>query len=517
MPGGTADAAGEVISYAITVANTGNTALTDITVTDPSVSDLAAVLNGAFNIGDTNSDGQLSAGETWQYTASYTVTQGDIDSDAGGDGIISNTATADSAQTDPASAAAAIAVDRRPAVALVKTADVTSVDAVGDVINYTILVQNTGNTTLTLPVVNDTQVNIVTPVVNFSTPILGPPLLAPVLDGDYNVGDTNQNGFEDPGETFDFFIVGDDNDNGIEDPGETFLLTNVGDTNQNGTPDAGETFEFYNAGDANQNGVEDDGETFQFIVSHEVAGVDANNDGLNDGDVNFDAVLNIGETWQYALSYTVTQADIDNGGVVDPLLTHDNTATVTTAESASDDDTVSVGIVQDPHVTLAKTASVPGGTADAAGEVIDYAITIANDGNMTLTDPEVSDPFVSDLSEVLSGGFNAGDADQDGNLDIGETWQYQASHTVTQAEIDAGGSISNTASVTTAQSVSSEDTASVSIEQDPHVTLAKTASISRRNRGCSRRGDRLFDHHHKRRQHDADQSRGQRPVRQRSQ
>ena len=79
VPGGTANVAGEVISYAITVANVGNTNLTGITVTDPSVSNLAAVLSGGFNIGDTNHDNQLSAGETWQYTASHTVTQDDID------------------------------------------------------------------------------------------------------------------------------------------------------------------------------------------------------------------------------------------------------------------------------------------------------------------------------------------------------------------------------------------------------------------------------------------------------
>ena len=102
VPGDTANVVGEVISYAITVANVGNTALTGITVTDPSVSNLAAVdanFDG-FNDGDANHDNQLSAGETWQYTASHTVTQSDLDTNGGGDGTIDNTVTADSAQTD---------------------------------------------------------------------------------------------------------------------------------------------------------------------------------------------------------------------------------------------------------------------------------------------------------------------------------------------------------------------------------------------------------------------------------
>ena len=481
VPGGTADTAGEVISYSITVSNTGNTALSGITVSDPSVSDLAAVQSGGFNVGDTNLDGLLSTGETWLYTASHTVTQGDLDGNGNGNGLISNTVTADSIETAPISATAAVSVDQRPEVVLTKIADVSSVDAAGDVINYAITVHNTGNVTLSNVIVEDSQVNIVTPIVDPDAPILGPEWLGQVLNGDYNVGDTNQNGIEDPGETFEFRNVGDTNLNGIQDPGETFLLTNVGDTNQNGFQDDGETFQFYNAGDTNHNGVEDDGETFQFSVSHAATAVDANNDTFNDGDINFNNVLDVGETWQYTVAYTVTQDDIDNGGVVDPDLTHDNTATVTTAQAAGDEASVSVDIEQNPHVTLTKTADVS--SVDAAGDVINYAITIENDGNMTLTDPVVSDPSVSNLAAVMSGGFNAGDADTDGKLDVGETWQYTASHTVTQADIDNGGVVDpdltrdNTATVTTAQGAGDDDSASVAIDQNPHVTLEKTASV----------------------------------------
>jgi uncharacterized repeat protein (TIGR01451 family) len=268
VAGGTADVAGEVINYDISVSNTGNQALTGITVTDPSVSNLAAVLNAGFNIGDTNLDNQLSAGETWHYTASHVVTQDDIDFDGNGTGAINNTATADSNETGPVTASASVAIDRHPGVALTKTPDVTTVDAAGDVINYIITFSNTGNTTLNNPHVDDSQVTIVTPVLDISAPILGPELLAQILNGDYNVGDTNQNGVQDPGETFQFANAGDTNQNHVQDPGETFLFTNVGDTNQNGSEDTGETFQFYNAGDTNHNGVEDPGETFQFSIDH---------------------------------------------------------------------------------------------------------------------------------------------------------------------------------------------------------------------------------------------------------
>src|SRR4029453_9194215 len=96
---------------------------------------------------------------------------------------------------------------------------------------------------------------------------------------------------------------------------------------------------------------------------------------------------------------------------------------------------------------IAKTADVA--SVDAAGDVINYAITVHNNGNMTLTNLVVSDPSVSDLAGVDANNdpFNDGDTNHDGKLGLGETWQYTASHTVPQAEIEAGGTVANTARV----------------------------------------------------------------------
>jgi|GEM_PF-4846210 len=473
VAGGTANVVGEVISYNIAVANVGNTNLTGLTVTDPSVSNLAGVLSGGFNIGDINNDNQLSTGETWQYTASHTVTQDDLNTLGGGDGQIDNTVTADTAQTTPVSATASVVVESGASLDLTKTANVSSVDAAGDVIAYTITVTNDGNTTLTGPVVEDSNVNIVTPIYDLNAPVLGDPLVGQVLVGDYNAGDTNQNGVQDPGETFQYQIVGDENNNGVQDPGEFFVFTNAGDTNQNSQIDPGETFQYYNAGDTDQDGEEDPGETFQFNVSHAATYVS--------GDTNNDGALDVGETWTYSVTYTLTQDDIDNGGVVNPSLTHDNTAAATTSQGASDSGSVSVSVVQDPRVSLVKTATVPGGTA-TAGEVISYTIDVSNAGNMTLTSVNVIDPSVSNLTYV------SGDADGDNKLDLTEIWHYTASHTVTQDDIDNGGVVNpalaytNTASVTTAQGgadadANDSDSESVPIVQDPRVSLTKSASV----------------------------------------
>src|SRR6185369_8700615 len=121
-----------------------------------------------------------------------------------------------------------------------------------------------------------------------------------------------------------------------------------------------------------------------------------------------------------------TQDEIDNGGVVNPALKINNTATADTAQTSPQSASAAVAVLQLPHVTLDKVATVPGGTADVANEVISYTIDVTNDGNMTLTSPVVSDLFVSNLAAVTSGGFNTGDSDHDGKVDIGETWHYTA-------------------------------------------------------------------------------------------
>ena len=74
----------------------------------------------------------------------------------------------------------------------------------------------------------------------------------------------------------------------------------------------------------------------------------------------------------------------------------------------------------------------------------------------------MSDPSASNLTRIADLVGN-----NDNILNLGETWQYTANHTVTQAEIDTNGggdgTIDNTASVTTTQGASSSDGASVPV------------------------------------------------------
>jgi uncharacterized repeat protein (TIGR01451 family) len=209
VDGGTANVVGEVITYTIKIGNVGDTNLTGIAISDPLVADLAPVLSGAFNVGDANQDGVFNGGETWSYSAHYTVTQADFDASGGGDRTIQNTVTVDTDQTGAQSATASVAVEAPALVSLTKTASVAdgTVDTAGEVITYAIALTNGGSITLTDPVVSDLAL---VPVLNIDAPVEDEdvPVFIPVVDGDFILGDTNQNGVPDPGETFQYVYPG---------------------------------------------------------------------------------------------------------------------------------------------------------------------------------------------------------------------------------------------------------------------------------------------------------------------
>jgi uncharacterized repeat protein (TIGR01451 family) len=183
------------------------------------------------------------------------------------------------------------------------------------------------------------------------------------------------------------------------------------------------------------------------------------NDGFNIGDINHDGLLDVNETWQYTASHEITQADLDKGGDIV------NIATVTGDGATPSTDDAKVTVEQYKALHIEKDASVSGDTADVVGEIIHYTMEVSNEGNAAISNVQVSDPFVSDLTAVIKEGFNIGDTDHDGLLDVDETWQYTASHTVTQAELDAGDKIVNTATVTGDDASPDSDTACVVVEQ----------------------------------------------------
>jgi uncharacterized repeat protein (TIGR01451 family) len=114
-----------------------------VTVTDPNAANLSCTpANGST----------LAPGESLNCTASHTVTQADIDA-----GSYFNAACVD----DGPAGAAEVCDDvttpgsKNPALSITKVATESGYDEVGDVIHYTIVATNTGNTTLASVTVTD--------------------------------------------------------------------------------------------------------------------------------------------------------------------------------------------------------------------------------------------------------------------------------------------------------------------------------------------------------------------------
>ena len=120
---------------------------------------------------------------------------------------------------------------------------------------------------------------------------------------------------------------------------------------------------------------------------------------------------------------TVTQAELDAGTAIV------NTATVTGTGATPDSDDASVAgcAEQDPAHREGRDGSGRHGRT-SAGETISYTLAVTNQGNAAIADVVVDDPFTTNEAPVLNGAFNVGDTDQDNLLDVGETWQYTASH-----------------------------------------------------------------------------------------
>jgi len=128
-------------------------------------------------------------------------------------------------------------------------------------------------------------------------------------------------------------------------------------------------------------------------------------------------------------TYTLTQADLNNGSV--------NAVAEAATTSATAFSSDSVVMTQTPDLTITDTVtSVVDSNHDGitdAGDVINYSVVATNTGNVTLSDVTVTDP--------LGGGTLASGV----TLLPGASDRLTASHTLTQADMDAGASFVDTA------------------------------------------------------------------------
>ena len=149
---------GQSISYSYLVTNTGNVSLAGpVTVTD----DKATVTCPAVStVGNLN--GSLDPGESITCTASYSITQADLNS-----GSVTNVATAHAGGTNSNQDTETVTAVQTKTLSLVKSATPSTYSTVGQSISYSYLVTNTGNVRLAGPVtVADDKATVTCPAVS---------------------------------------------------------------------------------------------------------------------------------------------------------------------------------------------------------------------------------------------------------------------------------------------------------------------------------------------------------------
>ncbi|WP_062052657.1 PKD-like domain-containing protein [Aquimarina longa] len=171
---GNYDTVGEVITYTITIQNPKEISINTINITDPNA-DFISITNIP----------SLAENSSVTFTATHSITQEDLDN-----GRVTNTLTAkgvdacgrvvldisDDPNTGASNDPTVVLLDQNPKMSLIKLADIApdgSWDEVNEVINYSLILKNTGNVTLTNVLVTDPNADTGS-VMPSNIPILNP-------------------------------------------------------------------------------------------------------------------------------------------------------------------------------------------------------------------------------------------------------------------------------------------------------------------------------------------------------
>jgi len=412
----TPTAAGDVITYTITVSNLGLLGLTNVQLADT----IIPAANLTLTAGDINTNSVLDANEVWEYTGTYTLTQSDIDNNGGGDGDIDNTVVVTTDELPPMDASADAPITQAPAFIVAKTVDAAAI-ALPTTLNYVITVTNTGNLTLTGVALTDVLPD------GSAASLAGP------------ATDTGIAGALDVGETWTYTTTYNATQADL-DAGAT--LTNVVNVT---TQETGSDVQSANAETSvtatpsfvvtkvvDQASIAAPG-TLTYSITVENDGnvtltginlVDTQPDGSAgsltgpSGDAGLPAAIDVGETWTYSLTYNVSQAEIDAGNTLvnTVAVTSQETGSTVLSDNAETEVVTEPGLVIDKVVDLAQVSS-PG--------TLNYTITVQNTGNTTLTNPVLADTLPDGTSATLTGPLS--DTGTAGAIDVGETWQFSAS------------------------------------------------------------------------------------------
>jgi uncharacterized repeat protein (TIGR01451 family) len=436
--------AGQVVPYSFLVTNTGNVTLDHVAVTDT-----VTAPSDPLNLSPvTCLDTTLAPGASTTCTASYTVTQADLDHGSVNDSAtVTGTPPATPADPSPVplppspASPFSVPVTQSPALSVVKSAPSAEVHAAGDVIGYAFLVTNTGNVTLDHVAVSDTVAAPSDPA-NLSPVTCPDTTLAPGASTTCTATYTVTQADIDHGSVIDSATASGTPPSGppVTSPPSAASVPSPASPGINIVKSATPA-QVHAAGQVI---------TYRFTVTdtgndtlHDVTVTDsqAAPAGSLDGPITCpDTTLAPGASVTCTATYTVTQADIDNGGVSDSATatgTPPSGPAVTSAPAP-----LPVPAPQAPAITVIKSA--PPAPVTHAGQQVWYSFLVSDTGNVTLRHITVTDTVAppsdpANLSPVTC---------PDTTLAPGASERCTATYTVTQADVDHGGTLRDTATVT---------------------------------------------------------------------
>ena len=220
------------------------------------------------------------------------------------------------------------------------------------------------------------------------------------------------------------------------------------------------------------------------------------------GDTDGDTQLDVTETWIYTGTYTINQDDIDAGEIINQATAtaeapNGDIVTDLSGSTVTDDVPTITELCQEPIIAIVKVGDIDSGDCTAVGDVITYTFTVTNEGNVTLSNIDVTDPLTG-LSAIT---FVGGDTNDNDNLDIDEVWTYTATYAVTQGDIDAG-EVVNQATATaedpngdpvsdlSGTTIENDDPTVIELCQDAQIALVKTG-VYNGDGDCATIGDTI--------------------------
>ncbi|OMF69648.1 DUF7507 domain-containing protein [Paenibacillus glucanolyticus] len=401
---------GDTITYTITVTNTGNVSLTNVTVTDP--------LLGFITVIPT-----LAVLQTQSFTPTFTVP---LETPVGS--VITNVSTAVSDQTGPVEATTSVLINPlTPALTVVKTPS-SPTAAPGETITYTITVTNTGAVPLTSVVLTDLTLGISQDIgtlsvgqsqvftFSFTIPAEAPSGLVIVNTAIVTTDQTNP---EDGTSTV------------IVSPSPGLLITKTIAPLQ-AAPGRTVT---------------------ATIVVENTGNVHLTNVVITDATLNYSSVipfLSAGATVSISLPFVVP--------VVEAGTVLTNTATAASDETGETSSTATVTVLPAaPELTLVKSVDR---TVALPGETVTFTFEIRNTSNSPLTDLHFVDELlgIDKTVEFIPVGFF---------ISLTRTFTIPT-------DTRGGTTIVNTAVLSSAQTEPVTATAEVAITSDPKLAISKT-------------------------------------------